>query len=412
MNKQKFVEYLRSPKDLDKESFAQLKELVKEYPYFQSGRTLLAKASKNLKSKNAPIYISSAAVYATDRALLKRYINDELIFLSPLTVHESHEADHDRDLDQVIKTNRIAAAKTKLSGSEPKKEQKSRIPKKPVSDQFPQEGYLSMDDLKSETPSELDHIIEELYRDMEELKINRAKLKDIEDKLTEEEAVDLAVKKATEKKTNPENLADSPEVPKKEIGEIKKLTESRSARVSKINQEIEISKSLTDQKSSEKKEEPKAKASPSKSAEANKTSVSSPKTKTPAKTKTTTSKKSTSPENPSDDNKSTDNENNKDDKGDPLRKEQEHIIDDFIRKNPSITPAEKVFYDDDQEPQPDLSGNSTELHPEIASEYLAEIYLEQGRLERAFQIYEALMVRFPEKSLYFADIIKKLNEKS
>ena len=83
------------------------------------------------------------------------------------------------------------------------------------------------------------------------------------------------------------------------------------------------------------------------------------------------------------------------------------IVKKTIKTNPSISPADgaKIKVSSD-----DLSTGSSELHPDIASEYLAEIYLEQGSHDRAIQIYEALIVRFPEKSVYFADIIKKINE--
>jgi len=82
--------------------------------------------------------------------------------------------------------------------------------------------------------------------------------------------------------------------------------------------------------------------------------------------------------------------------------ETEQIIDRFISENPSIErrpeKASKV----------DLSAESTEWKPEISSEYLAEIYLKQGNKKRAIEIYKALMVKFPEKSLYFADLVRKI----
>lgn len=424
MNKHKFVQYLRSPKELDRGALIELESIVEEYPYFQSARTLLAKAGKNLKSKKAKLYVSSAAVYATDRALLKRYINDELIFLNPLTVHESHEAELERDLTKAVKSNKLATSRNKKPSEKEKPKSKnlkiSNRPKKA------KDGYLTMDDLKTETPSGLDDMIAELYKDMEELKVNREKLKTIEDQLEEDEAVDEALKKVASKaeeeqeteeqqetegieskeessdveiedksevnpESNSEEEKDNPDeapISTREKEPIKKASESRSARISSIDSEVEISKSLTGARKSgteedESKEEPDANKDESDSEQRQENEATA-----------------------TDDADQTESDS-KEQKDSP-KKEQSQIIDDFIKNNPSITPVAKNNKDFNQS---DLSWTSGDLHPDIASEYLAEIYLEQGHKDRALQILEALIVRFPEKSFYFADIIKKINEK-
>ena len=43
------------------------------------------------------------------------------------------------------------------------------------------------------------------------------------------------------------------------------------------------------------------------------------------------------------------------------------------------------------------------------TETLAEIYAQQGYLEQAKNIYSKLILRYPEKSAYFATLIEKLN---
>ncbi|WP_421888848.1 tetratricopeptide repeat protein [Marinoscillum sp.] len=450
MNKQKFVEYLRTPSDLDRESLVQLEALVNDYPYFQGARTLLAKGSKILKSKSAGANISSAAVYATDRALLKRYINDELIFLSPLTVHESHEADRERDLTDTIKTNRITTAQSKQITQEEAPKPKPQ-PKPIIQDETPAPEPPMPETGK---PSDLDHIIDELYRDLEELKINRAKFNKIENELAEEEAVDNAVKKATQKtseesetkeetpeeapvaketpieitppeepKAEVENEAEAPEeakvpesdepaAPKTDEPEadpeqekpreiVRKPSESRSARVSRITEENEPLEPKKTKAESKKVAKEPAKAKATKAAGKTKPTTTKQKPESKKKSADTPKKKAQKK-----DKKKSEEGNKKDDKGEPKRVNQDDIITNFIKSNPSISPASKAAAN----AQVDLSGTSTELHPEIASEYLAEIYLAQGKKDRAIQIYEALIVRFPEKTTYFADIIKKINQ--
>ena len=56
----------------------------------------------------------------------------------------------------------------------------------------------------------------------------------------------------------------------------------------------------------------------------------------------------------------------------------------------------------------DLAEQSASWDPNLASEYLAEIYLHQGNKKRAIEIYEALSLKYPEKKSYFADLISKI----
>jgi hypothetical protein len=58
--------------------------------------------------------------------------------------------------------------------------------------------------------------------------------------------------------------------------------------------------------------------------------------------------------------------------------------------------------------QTDLAARSTHAPPALATESLARILVKQGKIDRAIEIYEQLMVRQPEKSAYFADQIQKL----
>ncbi|WP_258099675.1 tetratricopeptide repeat protein [Marinoscillum pacificum] len=480
MNKQKFVEFLRHPSSLDNQSVADLESVLEEFPYFQNARTLIAKGSKQLKSKKAGLHINTAAIYATDRALLKRYINDQLIFLSPLDVHESHEAEREKELDESIKTSKVVNAKVKQAASEEKAPPKKKVIMRPQPEETKAVEPEAL--IEDPVPSDLDNIIDELYKDLEALKENRAKLNKIENDLAEQEAVDAAVQKATKKadskpkeevkeeaKAEPTPQVEEPKEEKStevEPEEVKAETKTEDATVEKVEkpkskakptkekdksdeestidespEEIKskvskISEEISEEIEAEEKEKPK-RASQSRSArrtvklkkdddaETSKKAESSKKAaakEKPAKEsskakskkkdsstnkgttkKATTAKKSSNKDDSKDDSKS-----DKGEAGEKSRKvDQDSIISNFIKTNPSISPADATT---SKAPSGDLSTGSSELHPEIASEYLAEIYLEQGSYDRAIQIYEALIVRFPEKSVYFADIIKKVNE--
>lgn len=82
------------------------------------------------------------------------------------------------------------------------------------------------------------------------------------------------------------------------------------------------------------------------------------------------------------------------------------LIDRFLQNQPRLksaarrpVPAEK---------QDDLSVRSTSVVPQLASESLAKIMVRQGKIDKAIEIYERLMVRQPEKSAYFTDQIHQL----
>lgn len=67
-----FEYYMTNPGLLDSRSVDELWHLVKEYPYFQSARILLAKNLELAGHEASPLALRLAAAYAGDRAMLKR----------------------------------------------------------------------------------------------------------------------------------------------------------------------------------------------------------------------------------------------------------------------------------------------------------------------------------------------------
>ena len=81
MNKTELITFLRDPSRISSEQLEELEAIVSENPYFLSARLLLAKASKEQGHPKTKKRIASAAVYSTDRVLLKKYLNGNLFFL-------------------------------------------------------------------------------------------------------------------------------------------------------------------------------------------------------------------------------------------------------------------------------------------------------------------------------------------
>lgn len=87
---------------------------------------------------------------------------------------------------------------------------------------------------------------------------------------------------------------------------------------------------------------------------------------------------------------------------DEEKKKKAELIDKFIEANPKITPAKQS------------STTSTFVEPDktdasyLMTETLARVYLEQKKYQRAIQAYEILILKYPEKSSFFADRISDI----
>jgi tetratricopeptide (TPR) repeat protein len=88
----------------------------------------------------------------------------------------------------------------------------------------------------------------------------------------------------------------------------------------------------------------------------------------------------------------------------PGKKKKFELIDEFIAKEPTISRPKAKFYD------PVESAKQSVVEQEdIVSETLARIYYDQGYFEKAVKMYQKLILKYPEKSSYFAALIEKAN---
>jgi len=100
-----------------------------------------------------------------------------------------------------------------------------------------------------------------------------------------------------------------------------------------------------------------------------------------------------------------DNSTPKEEKTTPIDTEKEKklaLIDKFIETNPKIPPINK---------DTELSNNietSSENRPYLMTETLARVYLEQNKYNKAIQAYEILILKYPEKSSFFANRISDI----
>jgi tetratricopeptide (TPR) repeat protein len=78
------------------------------------------------------------------------------------------------------------------------------------------------------------------------------------------------------------------------------------------------------------------------------------------------------------------------------------LIEFFLNSNPKIVPNDRQY-------TVDLS-DSMHDNQEIVTETLADIYATQGHKDKAIEIYQQLILKYPEKHIYFAAQIERFKE--
>ena len=84
------------------------------------------------------------------------------------------------------------------------------------------------------------------------------------------------------------------------------------------------------------------------------------------------------------------------------RKKKAALIDKFIETNPKIAPIKPGTA-----PAQQFELNSSD-NTHLMTETLARVYLEQKKYQKAIQAYEILILKYPEKSSFFADRINEI----
>ena len=87
----------------------------------------------------------------------------------------------------------------------------------------------------------------------------------------------------------------------------------------------------------------------------------------------------------------------------------DELVEKFNKFPPSVSYNPNDF--EDEKNYKDLGKSSLQEKTNIVSETLAELYSSQGAYDKAIKIYEALIVKHPEKNATFAKLIESLKEK-
>ncbi|MBC5839949.1 MAG: hypothetical protein K2Y30_16360 [Flavobacteriaceae bacterium] len=87
---------------------------------------------------------------------------------------------------------------------------------------------------------------------------------------------------------------------------------------------------------------------------------------------------------------------------DEVKKKKEALINKFIATSPKIAPVKNGT------PSPAYFDINKDDNSSLMTETLAKVYLEQKKYQKAIQAYEILILKYPEKSSFFADRISDI----
>ena len=84
------------------------------------------------------------------------------------------------------------------------------------------------------------------------------------------------------------------------------------------------------------------------------------------------------------------------------------LIDKFIQERPKIIPSETTSNSTKKEESKNLTTAYTQPSESLMTETLAKVYLQQKNYKKAIQAYKILILKNPEKSGFFADQIRAI----
>jgi len=367
MTKEQFITLLRNPSNINLNLIKDMEEITERFPYFQNAHMLLAKQYHGHENIRYESHLRKASAYATDRRILYNLIQLETAGIAHMTVA----------------TDDVTTTESNFPATE--LEQNTTEPKLPV----------ARDIVIQMTPSEIvEAITDPGHSVIEETENAQAVVSSKENAPNDPQSIiEQRLKELADAKQSTEEIVINQQSKEQESEkEIETIPVNSILQPTIINLEDRL-KEETFVKSPEKTSTPTI-ISGNKSYSTdihtfgdwlkiksgavlpneNMGDYQMPNVIEPAKTT-------------------------------PAKKPEDQIIDKFIKTEPRIVASKSEFYSPGN-----MARLSAREHEDLISETLARIYAQQGNNRKAIETYRKLSLKLPEKSAYFASLIRDLEK--
>ncbi|MDQ3392624.1 MAG: hypothetical protein M3512_00675 [Bacteroidota bacterium] len=360
MDKEAFLKVVNNVKEITDNDLEDLLESSKFYPYCQNIHILIAKKYHDLQHGLAPAKLHKAAIYTPDRLFLKRIMEDD---------------------------------PTRIKASRPSQHGPSKVTNGPeISNAIEAEAY--------ETPDNLVQDPEELFEPGYQDKMVQPDEDIVHQSHTTTEAFNNPIQTEEPDKQETVNLAsgtiENLPTQKVEVFGEKEDIRAELARNIKEYKERSIQKDKSHETNNEapQQEKPEITGPTPKDAEVEQ-SINEPKHEL------------SNIEQAGDYAGIVDAEKQTSGSDKDQEVDQHQLIENFIKLNPSLSRFDLKF-NEDQKQIEDLSIPKLTIGEHLISENLAVILNNQGKSQKAINIYEKLILKFPEKKAYFASCIEEI----
>lgn len=352
MTKEQFIQLLRKPATINLNLVSELEDITERFPYYQNAHLLLAKQYQGHENIRFESYLRKASAYAPDRTVLYRLIKEEI----PEIIHM--EAVQEKVAEPVVEVESSNVHHVGNTSSDTiEKESRESTPLLHIVKEEPE--------ITSETVVDPRAIIEQRLRELngekEEATTPPSKTEEQKEQLTSEISPVKEEPVQSQEVTGPINI------------ETLYQEKQEKAESTSVNETKPVKKEPGTHSFTEWLQLKRVPVVPVEKINELKPEEVQPPVEqvVPKKEKVT-----------------------------------DHIIERFIQSEPRIVPAKSEFYSPGN-----MARKSLVEHEDLISETLARIYAQQGNLRKAIETYERLKLKIPEKSTYFAALIKELEQK-